>query len=357
MLNWLFGRRKKVCTKSNYRKECTFRGMVVQVIKNVEEFARIVPEGGKPLGLLIGMDDFTDTYAQLLASVPNYMSLPSSSTPFHVSTENGPCWLVCAECETVLPDSFIFGLGAARSFRHGFFRASTQRGLAGRCPKCGCTNAVIVFAPTESVNAIRHVINRLPHKQRLPLLISASQSENHNVVTAAAEGLGKARGPYAVAALLPLLKHSSHKICLAATAALSKMGCKKAITEILALDPEKILDPVVLKGLARLGAVTQATDVLRTALEQAPHEKKIASLEILAKNTSPDKIAALQSHFAGTYTDELNSEEWSVRNRAVKALGRIGGPLAIKALKERLKIEKDYEIKRYITEELGLKGE
>jgi hypothetical protein len=138
MLNWLFGRRAKESTKTNLHEEiersnthqidqtaavqrhpepneCTFRGVVVPVIKDVDEFARIVPEKGTPLGLLVGMDDFTVTYGQLLASVPDSMTLPLSSNPFKVDTENGPCWLVCAGCEMVLPGSFTFGLSAAKN--------------------------------------------------------------------------------------------------------------------------------------------------------------------------------------------------------------------------------------------------
>ena len=75
-------------------------------------------------------------------------------------------------------------------------------------------------------------------------------------------------GSDAVAALLPLLKNHSRKIWLAATVAICEIGGAEAVAGILALKPERILDPVVLDGLVHLGAVKQATDVLKTALEK-----------------------------------------------------------------------------------------
>jgi HEAT repeat protein len=189
----------------------------------------------------------------------------------------------------------------------------------------------------------------------LSVIISASQAEDTDAVSASIGALRKVGGPDAVYALLPLLKHHSRQVWLSAAVALSEIDGQEAVAGILDLQPERILDPAVLNALARLNFITQAASALRTALEQAPHENRVAALEVLAKVAPADQVAPLQDHFAQIYAAELNDEKWAVRNRAVDSLGQIGGTLALKALKEQLKNEADYDIRCVIEKILGLK--
>jgi hypothetical protein len=230
--------------------------------------------------------------------------------------------------------------------------------------------------------ALKDIIGRLPFNQILPLcesdqehlrnpallvacqaadpkalsvIISASQAEDTDAVSASIGALRKVGGPDAVHALLPLLKHHSRQVWLSAAVALSEIDVQEAVAGILDLQPERILDPAVLNALARLNVITQAASALRTALEQAPHENRVAALEVLTKVAPADQVAPLQDHFAQIYAAELNDEKWAVRNRAVDSLGQIGGTLALKALKEQLKNEADYDIRCVIEKILGLK--
>jgi HEAT repeat protein len=190
----------------------------------------------------------------------------------------------------------------------------------------------------------------------LTVIISASRAKEIDVVAASIEALRKIGGPDAITALLPLLKHHSCQVWLSAAVALSEIGVQQAVSGILDLQPERILDPAVLNILARLNSIGQAVSALRAALEQSSRENRVAVIKLLTQVAPADQVAPLQDHFAQIYAGELNDDKWAVRNRAVDSLGRIGGALALTALKERLKNEADYEIRCEIEKILGLKG-
>lgn len=124
-------------------------GMDVPVIKDRGIFSRTVQRRHIPVGLLIAMDEFTDTYGGLLNSVPDPEM--GGFNPFHISARKGPCRLLCAGCKELLPDSFLFGLsGAASRFRGGVLVQHLETGHAGACPNCGGNAAVIAYSPDRT---------------------------------------------------------------------------------------------------------------------------------------------------------------------------------------------------------------
>ena len=116
---------------------------IIPVIKDVNEFSRIVQKKGIPVGLFLVMDDFTHTYGNLQNSVPN----PDMGgyNPFFVSAKSGPCLLFCYGCHKLVPDSFMFTQLVLPQIR-GSGEAFGQKSL-NKCPECGNMNAVIIFNP------------------------------------------------------------------------------------------------------------------------------------------------------------------------------------------------------------------
>jgi hypothetical protein len=130
---------KRLLRKEGKALECRFRGEVVPVTRNVEDFIRIVGENKKPLGLHVRIRDFTETYGRLLHSGDPWGT--RRSNPFEVNPAKGPCRLVCERCEMEFAEDFIAALGPDS------LMASFGAPVYKRCPKCGSTSVVIVFSP------------------------------------------------------------------------------------------------------------------------------------------------------------------------------------------------------------------
>jgi hypothetical protein len=116
--------------------ECNFRGQVIPVTKDSNEFVRVVRDEMRPYGLQISMADFVEVYGELMHS----SSRTGRSNPFHISAAEGPCRVICANCEVELDEPTIAALGTNS--------AMAAFGLPPviKCPECGNPKAVIVSA-------------------------------------------------------------------------------------------------------------------------------------------------------------------------------------------------------------------
>jgi hypothetical protein len=114
--------------------ESNFRGQVIPVTKDSGKFIRTVLNEMHPYGLQVSMEDFVAVYGELLQTA----SGTGRSNPFHVSAVEGPCRVICAQCEIELDEPTIAALGTNSAMAAFGFPPVTQ------CRECGSTNAVIV---------------------------------------------------------------------------------------------------------------------------------------------------------------------------------------------------------------------
>ena len=112
----------------------TFRGKEVPVTQETGTFVQSVSKGTRPYGLMIRMEDFVEVYGELLHS----SSGTGRSNPFHVSASDGPCWVICSQCEVELDEPTIAALGKNSAM------AAFGMPPVIKCRECGNPSAVIV---------------------------------------------------------------------------------------------------------------------------------------------------------------------------------------------------------------------
>ena len=117
--------------------KCNFRGQVIPVTKDSGKFIRSVLNEMRPYGLKISMEDFGAVYGDLLDELP---SRTPSSNPFYISPSNGPCRVICAQCEVELDEPTIAALGS------NSVMAAFGVPPVTKCREYGSTNAIIVSA-------------------------------------------------------------------------------------------------------------------------------------------------------------------------------------------------------------------
>jgi DNA-directed RNA polymerase subunit RPC12/RpoP len=137
--------------------DCKFRNSPVPVTKNLEEFVHIARSEDRPIGLLVKVKRFADTYGELLAiglpsawppigqettEVQQIVQTVSSGkpSPFEIRPGSGPCHLICARCEVEFDAESIAVLGP------GSPMAALGVSPLNQCQDCGSRDVVIVSA-------------------------------------------------------------------------------------------------------------------------------------------------------------------------------------------------------------------
>jgi len=116
--------------------KCNFWGQVIPVTKDSDKFIRTVLMEMRPYGLQVSMEDFVAIYGELLQSA----SGTGRSNPFYVSASEGPCRVICAQCEVELDEQTIASLGSNSAM------AAFGVPPVTKCRECGSANAIIVSA-------------------------------------------------------------------------------------------------------------------------------------------------------------------------------------------------------------------
>jgi HEAT repeat protein len=184
------------------------------------------------------------------------------------------------------------------------------------------------------------------------IILSAASSESETVCIAAIEALGRIRRKEAVATLSVLLEHPSIPVWRAAAEALGAIGDESGLSSLLSISLEKLVDDVVLKAIAEGGAVPRLLEVVKHQLDQIPPDEILKLLAVLRQSLAGSDLAELQDTLALPYAEDLDSHTWAKRKAAIRALGQIGGSVAIQALGAREGLENDYELSRLIEDAL-----
>lgn len=108
------------------------QGREVSVGRKTSQFAE-ARLAGAPAGLLLPMKDFVLIQGELLSKW--------GKDSFHISADRGPCRLVCAGCDAVFSEEFVFSCGTNS--------AGAAFGLPShtKCPDCGSGEAIIAYLP------------------------------------------------------------------------------------------------------------------------------------------------------------------------------------------------------------------
>ena len=116
--------------------ECNFRGQVIQVTEDSGTFIRAILDDMRPYGLQVSIEDFVTVYGELLQRG----SGRGGSNPFNISPTEGPCRVICSQCEVEMDEQTIATLGSNSVMAAFGVPPVTQ------CRECGSTNLVIVSA-------------------------------------------------------------------------------------------------------------------------------------------------------------------------------------------------------------------
>ena len=108
------------------------QGVEVPVGRGISEFAR-TRLAGAPAGLLVPMKDFVLTQGELLSTW--------GTDRFNISADQGPCRLVCAGCDAVFSEQFVFSCGSNSAAAAFGMPSHTE------CSDCGSSEAIIVYLP------------------------------------------------------------------------------------------------------------------------------------------------------------------------------------------------------------------
>lgn len=294
--------------KSN---QCNFRGKVIPVTKNVEEFVRIVRDEKKAIGLLLGIKDFTHVYGRLLHSAGG----TGLSHPLHISATTGPCYVICAQCEAELDEATIAMLGPD-SVMAAFGVAPVNR-----CKACGSTNVLIVSAGRQT----------RPEKKSASDVPGKHASSP--VKPAAVKNLPK-KGAESLDSLIAALHDPDLKTCKAAARKLGQIGDPRAIDPLVNIALgwyDKSLRAEADKALLAIGK--PALPSIIAGMEQNPPVSNASreAADLLGRMGDPRAVAPLAA--------ELNAASKFGRSDYIQALGKIGGEQAAKVLVEALQYE------------------
>jgi hypothetical protein len=113
--------------------ECrVVRGREISVGRVISQFAE-ARLADAPAGLLLPMKDFVLIQGEL--------SSKWGEDAFLISADRGPCRLVCAGCDAVFSEQFVFSCGSNSAGAAFGLPSHTQ------CPSCGSGEAIIAYLP------------------------------------------------------------------------------------------------------------------------------------------------------------------------------------------------------------------
>jgi HEAT repeat protein len=184
-------------------------------------------------------------------------------------------------------------------------------------------------------------------------ILSAASSEVEKVSVAAIESLETMRLQEAVPTLTTLLHHSSGTVWRAAARALGTIADPSGLASLLELGADRLVDEVVLTAIVTGGGGPGLLQVLNSQLAQLSAENALRILVALRKCLPPSELASVQDALARPHVESLDAAEWVKRREAIRALGQVGGSLAIQALRARQTTEQDYELSREIARALS----
>lgn len=222
-------------------------------------------------------------------------------------------------------------------------------------------------------------LGRAPHPGCLKAMIESLKDDSLEVRKHCAVALGELGDNRAAAALVPLLKESNTELRIAAAEALGRIGDQRAVPYLLNLIEDEA-EPVILKTLSSLRKIKKpetalpvmvllqhensrvrqrACDVLGQVGDAVVAER----LEQILKNDRAEDVRAAAAKALGEIRDpgsvdiliDALHDAFSIRCRAIVALGELGDEVALPSLLAMLK-DPAPEIRYHATQSLAELG-
>ncbi len=188
------------------------------------------------------------------------------------------------------------------------------------------------------------------------LILEAVADPDEAISEAAIKAIAILRPGDAVATLDRLAKLGSGSRSQAAVDALAGIASPAAIDALLGLPPQRLIDEEVFAAIANAGRGAELVRHVSAGLEAMNPGEVLSLIDTLRTAVRCADLEPVQDRIAQAYVEELDHEKWGHQKRSAEVLGRIGGPVALHALKARAARDVDVELGRVLAEAINDAG-